>query len=249
MMPSLGLIAIAIIAAVFLFRRLPANSSTRDKVIFGGLCVIVCVAYFGFSSSPARKVEKPAPPVVETKTVAPQPTAEELEIERLAEEKRAAEIERNRRETAESKQRLENYLAKQAANRLTIDEFNARLLENLDVDSMGTPSEIRSDAIIYPLDNRGDVYFSELITTDNNLRGLSVVIKDVRQDTLFAAWIFYEAAVKSFSPAADTNAILSAIGLNETVVENLSKPQSVTVKGITYYKKFSGQSLVLGIKE
>lgn len=192
----------------------------------------------------------PTTPVAEEKLVTKELTPEEIaEQKRFEEEKRVAELENSRQKAVESKKHLEEKLAAREAARVLVEEFDARFVENLGVSSMGVPTEERSDAIIYPLDATGEVYMSELLTPTGKLRGVNIFVKAIRQDTVFTALVFYKAAIQAFTPYPNVNAVFKGLSLDATLVENLTKPQETTINGITYTKKITAKTLVLGITE
>lgn len=186
------------------------------------------IFFSGCGNEPVK--EKPAP--VET-PAKPEPTPEELEEKRRAEEERRAKAEQIRQEQL-------------AARQAALDDFNARFAENLGVGSIGVPSEQRSDAIIYPLDQTGEVYLSQKLS-GNHFTGVYVHVTSVNQGTVFAALIFYEAAIKAFNPDADPNAVFSGLGLDANLVEDLPNPKEIKINGVTYSKKMIGKSLSLGM--
>ena len=197
--------------------------------------IVAALVMTGCGSEKAEPVESPAP-VAESKIEqAKQPPLEEIsEQKRHAEEKRAAELERKRQLEEEK-----------LAGMPTPEEFDERLLELLGVESMGEV-ERRGDALIYQLDMTGEMTLNEVVT-QSKLKTVNIYVNEVRGDTVAAALVFYNAAIKAYSPAVDSNAIFGALSLDATIVENITKPQTFTLSEVTYTKKLIGKKLLLGI--
>lgn len=185
----------------------------------------------------AEKPKEPSPEEIEAKRVADEQAAE---ARRRAEEERAIALERERQLAAENRRRLDE------ERNARLNDFNERFVEALGVSSVGAPKEQRNDAIIYSLDQSGELHLSQKIT-GNKFTGIYINVKEARQDTVFAALVFYEAAIKAYNPYADPNAVFRALGLDANLVDDLPNPKSANINGITYSKKMIGKSLSLGI--
>ena len=139
------------------------------------------------------------------------------------------------------------YTSEQTQPHIIKTEFNERFLQTLNIGSMGKPSEVNADGYIYALDQSGELHLSQKVDGLENLYGVYINVKEVRQDTVFAALVFYEAAIKAYNPYADPNAVFRMLGLDANLVEDLPNPKSANINGITYSKKMIGKSLSLGI--
>ena len=128
-------------------------------------------------------------------------------------------------------------------------DFNARFVEILNVASMGKPSEVTADGYIYPLDAKGELYLSEMVNGIDDLHAVYIHVKEVRQDTVFAALAFYQAALKASTPYADPNAVFRGLGLDANLVDDLTNPKTFSIAEYTYSKKMIGKSLSLGINK
>ena len=137
---------------------------------------------------------------------------------------------------------------------LTVEEFDQRLLSNLNLfavaagidpaESMGTP-EHRGNNIIYRISTTARL--EENVTASGGLRGINIVTEDLNQGTIKSALIFFECAVIAFEPETDYDAVTRALALTSDSPD-IRKNKLVTINGITYIKTLTDQSLILGVK-
>ena len=138
---------------------------------------------------------------------------------------------------------------------LTVEEFDKRLLNNLNVfassagidpaESMGTP-ERSGNNIIYKISSTA--HMEEILTGKNDLRGVNIIIHDLDKATIMSAFIFFFCAAEAFDPTVDINAVIDAISIDPNSSDSV-KPKITTINGVTYEKKLvDNKSLILGIK-
>lgn len=98
-------------------------------------------------------------------------------------------------------------------------------------------SENGQDKLIYPL--MKNLSLAETVS-GNVVRRVNVVLTEATQDSIFAALVVYDAAIRAFAPGVDVNAVHRELGLDENIVANLTKNSFATIGGIRYEKKFLG---------
>lgn len=257
-----GVALLAILAGIYFIGRTIAALVKKEpfgvfvkRIFIAAAVVIVAAVGSSATQTPEQKAAIEAKREAKAQAQADKQTAElkaaeekriaeekAAEAKRLAEEERHAKAELARQQEQERKRQIEETRAARIA------DFDNRFAENLGASSIGVPLETRNDAIIYPLDQSGEIYMSESLSS-SDLRGIYIHVKAIRQDTVIPALVFYEAAIKAFNPYADTNIIFGHLGLDANLVDDLLNPKSTTINGITYTKKVIGQSLSLGISK
>lgn len=139
------------------------------------------------------------------------------------------------------------------AKRVTVDEFNARFLDELNLravtlgvqpaDAMDEP-ERRVDGSYefhtYPI-SKG-AYMAEILAAGtNHLIGVNVVAANLEPESLFGAGLYFDCAVCAYDPTVDINTVHNAIGIN---YQSGDKPLTAKINGVTYEKKFIGSSSI-----
>lgn len=212
-----------------------------------GIVVLVAVISIGIQLN--HKEHKRVPKPVETTKVeqveTPQPTPEELaERERLAEEKRAAELEQRR-------QKEEEYAAREAelaAQRIPVDEFNSSFLSILGLANMSEPiSQTKNgvnETVIYPLDYDGELTLTE-ISSFGTLKTAFVSVDKINAKNLSAAWIMYCAAVQVYATPDEVDYIFTQLRLppDGTIFDDIKNSRSVEVNGYIYKKNAGSKSV------
>ena len=185
------------------------------------------------------EVEKAPEPVDPPK----QPAAEELaEQQRLAEEKRRQQEEIRQQRLAEERAARE---AERDERRPTIDEFESRFLSIIGADVMGE-AQTFSNRITYPLDATGEMTLTEFFKGDR-VNSVEIYVKRIHKNSVMIALLAYYDAIRAHNPNADINAVARGLSLDETIMDNLTKPQTTNINGILYSKRIADKALILSI--
>ncbi len=277
-MSTILILALAVGGGFVFYKMIRKSLETKNKTglaITGIIMVLVAMVIVAAANGAGHKhvAEKNTTPHFQeqqskSKTERPTPTPEELEAKRLTEEKQAAEREVKRQQEAEEKRRREEeYAAREAeraANRLTVAEFEGLFLDKVsnifrtmgvaDYATIGEPTQYTNGeraTLIYPLDETSTMKM-KLYVKNGGVTGLTINTNRLSHETLFSVAVLYNvAALQVFSvpSEAEANKILAALSLDDTVIENLKKPQSITLNGYRYSKESSDSNFALSVVE
>ena len=259
---SLGTIFGIVVGLGFIFYKMISKSlETQNKTglaitgITMVLVAMVIVAVAGGAGHKQTDKQEYVPPssvkTVEEKMSTPTPNSRAMaDYERQADERR--------------RQQEEQYATREAelaASRMSIEDFDWRLMENVNVfvdaaglnhvDHMGTPerhAEGIDETLTYPLDLDGDLSITE-ITKDGKIKGARITVHQMNQESMLAAVVFYNALVQVFVTSGEANSIFYGLHLDETFFDDGKNTRTVNHKGYRYEKRFSGNKLLLSIAE
>lgn len=266
-MSNVLIILVACVAGVFIFYKMIRKSlETQSKsglVITGIIMVLVTMIAMTVANKPGHKRASTQSTVAQSE---PQElTAQDLENKRKAKEQYEAERARSEQMLAENKSQADERRRQQeeerAASRMTIEDFDWRLMENVNafvdavglnhVDHMGTPerhAEGVDETLTYPLDLEGDLSITE-VTKDGKIKGARIIVHRMNQGSMLSAVVFYNALVQVFVTSGEANSIFYGLHLDETFFDDGKNTRTVNHKGYRYEKKFPGSTLVLSVAE
>lgn len=225
-----------------------------QKVKGWGIVLALLLAIgFVFNQGGAKPKAEPV------KTEQTELTAQDLENKRKAKEQYEAERARSEQLLADERRRQQE--EERAASRMTIEDFDWRLMENVNafvdvvglnhVDHMGTPerhAEGVDETLTYPLDLEGDLSITE-VTKDGKIKGARIIVHRMNQGSMLSAVVFYNALVQVFVTSGEANSIFYGLHLDETFFDDGKNTRTVNHKGYRYEKKFPGSTLVLSVAE
>lgn len=258
-------ISFIIIGFIVFYCYFYRGARAHDKKILAVATVVVFLGYgIYYSSKFATPSKKPfVPPKVEQKDFASQLTPEEIEAKRQADEKHAAELEAKRQQEVERQRQLAEEKAareaERAARRMSVDEFNARLLNIIDIDQseLGEVKHYVSgdiETFIYSLDNTETFDFNGAldlteITKAGGIKAVIVKVKKINKYTLAAAIVLYETVVQALTSDIEANNIFGELSINETFLDNANNSQKTTYNGYIFERGSLGQTFTLSVTE